>query len=816
MGFWQICTPIQAQNMVTNPTPYIDTTGYYGTGGSIARDATLTRRSIASIKVTPTSGSTDGVYWLINLTSGSTYVFSVDLYGYSNVPYKVIINLSGSTQGSTTVTGTGYWNPSRLSVSFTAGSTASYALAVQKNNSTDTHDFWTDGWQLESGSIASTYIDGAQQGCSWDASPWISTSTRSGQSRAGGRLINFDTYNLTIQQFIGTGMPPVQNIIPSYGLMDGGYFQRQKALPRNFALVSKVNAPSGSVGLNTYHASRKAFLDALKIDLVDPQQAFLLRYNNGQNKRAMWIKSYYQAGGEQNFIEQRGFTEDLAPAFVCPDPFFYEEGINVTSLGSGASVVASVNQLLERITTGSWTNMGGGVSSTPQCFAPAPDGGMYVGGNFGNAGTGSVVGKNIAEWLGGAWKPVGGGVNNTVRSIAISPAGNIYIGGDFTTVGSGALSALRVAWWNPVTQVWATIGSGFSGTIDAIIISPDGFIYAAGLTGSSGSTPVHNIAKWNGAGNVWQDLGGGTNGEVFTLACDAVGNLYAGGLFTTVGSNSLPAGHVAMWNTTTGSWNTMNGGVSGSGTPYVMSLAVGPDGMVYIGGYFQYTSSGSTVVNSITRWNGYNYSVMHSGSFYATLIINSLCYGPDGYLYAGGNFSQLNGFTFPAGIAMWTGSVWIPVEVNFSSAPAVAAISFDPSGNLYLALAGVTGTVTTSIVSVLSNSGTKAAPIFTIVGPGQIWKLVNFTTGKTIFFNNLTLSTGETVTIDLTPGKISVTSSFRGNIMYTVANGSHLSSFALLNGNNNIAVYVYGSTGATTAPYMQWRNTFWTVDGGAN
>lgn len=110
-----------------------------------------------------------------------------------------------------------------------------------------------------------------------------------------------------------------------------------------------------------------------------------------------------------------------------------------------------------------------------------------------------------------------------------------------------------------------------------------------------------------------------------------------------------------------------------------------------------------------------------------------------------------------------------------------------------------------------TNNGTATAyPIFKATGPGTIYQLANYTTGSMIYFE-LTLLSGETVTLDFRPGKKTFNSTFRGNIINTILPGSDVQNFRLLPGSNDISIFI--STTAATAT-LTWDNRHWSVDGG--
>lgn len=93
----------------------------------------------------------------------------------------------------------------------------------------------------------------------------------------------------------------------------------------------------------------------------------------------------------------------------------------------------------------------------------------------------------------------------------------------------------------------------------------------------------------------------------------------------------------------------------------------------------------------------------------------------------------------------------------------------------------------------VSNGGTQDAyPILTLEGEGSIISLANSTNSKTITFDDLIIYSGETVAIDLSPGKKTVSSDVRGNLFNTVANGSDISSWVLEPGSNTVTLTAEG------------------------
>src|SRR5439155_6605023 len=82
-----------------------------------------------------------------------------------------------------------------------------------------------------------------------------------------------------------------------------------------------------------------------------------------------------------------------------------------------------------------------GVSGVVRAVAVAPNGDIYVGGDFTMAinSSGSYFTANhVARWDGSGWWALGSGVDNSVYALAIDPQGEVYAGGYFTSAGGRA------------------------------------------------------------------------------------------------------------------------------------------------------------------------------------------------------------------------------------------------------------------------------------------------------------------------------------------------------------------------------------------
>jgi hypothetical protein len=195
----------------------------------------------------------------------------------------------------------------------------------------------------------------------------------------------------------------------------------------------------------------------------------------------------------------------------------------------------------------------------------------------------------------------------------------------------------------------------------------------------------------------------------------------------------------------------------------------------------------------------------------ASTAVYSITFDNNGMLYAGGRFSTAGGVALPDAVALWNGTNWSPSEIDLPGTATIYSAVVDKNNNFYIGF-DTNGTAYASGISVPNNGTASVYPIIRFTGPGTVYSIRNYTTGKAIFFNNLTLQTGETAVLNLDPYNRTFISSFRGSIYNTLLAGSDM-NFELLPGLNNIASFIYGSTSAATALQVTWRDTYHSLDG---
>ena len=191
--------------------------------------------------------------------------------------------------------------------------------------------------------------------------------------------------------------------------------------------------------------------------------------------------------------------------------------------------------------------------------------------------------------------------------------------------------------------------------VNALVFGPDGSLYAGGNFGTADRTAANRIARWDGS--QWHPLNIGMNDRVNALAVGLDGTLYAGGWFTTAGG--VATNYIARWDGS--AWHPLGSGMVNStcswcGAP-VYALAVGPDGSLYAGGEFD--TAGDVSANNIARWDP-STSSWHPLDSGTTDSVYALAVGPDGTLYAGGEFHWAGGVPATR-IARWDGTAWYPL-----------------------------------------------------------------------------------------------------------------------------------------------------------
>lgn len=797
-----IIRPEATTNLIENPSFEIGTIGYtaVGTGASIAQSLVEQMFGADSGAVTPGADTDAGVYREISLTDGLIYTFSVYVKAADSIPFEVhFADNAGSLVGTPTeFDGNADWQ--RVVVSYTAVATATHRLYVRKNGSADTSLFYIDALQLEAKAYETTYCDGSLDGCKWAGVAHASTSSRSVQTRAGGRVVDLENYGLRFRAYGALGMPPMEQNLQEWAQLPGAVMQGYKTNTRELTLDAWTETDS----LEDLRQLRADLIDLIRPDWGPELEPLILRYSG--SPKPVEITCYYDSGLEGEFRTLD--YEMLSIRFRCPDPFWYGIGNHAAQLDTSDTL--AVNRIIARI-DGEWSALGNPTGTgTVLALAVAADGTLYVGGSFSNW-NGIADADNIVKYSGGVWSALGTGLNSYVRDIEIAPDGSVYVVGNFTSAGGDA-NAKGVAKWDGAA--WSPIGASTSFAASppsAVTLGADGKLYVGGEFHTwNGDATKNYLVVWDGS--TWSELGSGIDASVSEMMFGPDGQIYVVGSFSSAGGLTI-YDKAAKWDPVTSTWSRFR--TSGSTVGGVFALAFGPDNTLYVGGSF--TTLGGASVSRIARWSGGAWQPLGAGIGSGTDLVNAIVVTQDNELIASGLFTTAGGLTVTDNIARWDGFNWTPFDVDLPGASTVLSMLYD-DGDLYLGF-DVSGNATVPDVTTIDNQGgAETYPTITLKRSGgtsaTLLSLRNLTTGDDLWFD-LALIDQETVTIELHPDSSDILSDVRGRVARYLLRGSDLSSFRLLKGENEISALLTEAGSPTVTTILRWVDAYWSVDGAA-
>lgn len=810
-GYFSVIVPEATTNLCTNPSVERATTGWAAVGGAMAQTYDWQAFGAASLKLTPAVATESGCYFgTVSLTVDITYTASIVFQGEAGKIYYIwFASAAGALiSAKRRVIATG--KKQRIWVTYTETATNSRRIYITRDSAySDQHPFYVDGLQVEAKPYPTTYCDGDLRGFvinelayQWTGTPHASTSVRSAQTRSGGVEMNLRNLGLSILAIFGLGMASlVDQSLSMPGL--GEIAQGTGTVAREFTLVSSVFA-DGKAGRHL-QSLRNGLINAFKPDRVSVSQPLILRYQacdeDGEaTSESLDIVCKYMSGLEGSWDNHQ--QERLALTFKMHLPLIQNTYSSGLELGY-QTVLSNFNYIGYRDRDGVWQNMGTGLNYYPERILKSPiDGYIYVAGLFTSAG-GVANTAYIAYWDGASWHSLSAdNPNERIHALAFGPDGRIYVGGRFTAI--GGVAASNVAYFD---GTWHAMGAGTGGVnkpVQALAVDQNGRVYAGGLFDTMDGITCNGIAYWE-EGSGWDSLGGGVwavaSPNVKDLLVASDNSLYAVGSFVTMDSVAGTE-NIAKFDGV--SWSAMGTGYTPLGSSSALySVAEGLDGSIIVAGHALNDN-----VKNVWKWNGVAWSKV--GNIYDE-VVRSISLDKNGNIYAGGSFDTADGKTLPDSLAFHNGSFWQPVDIDLDKTAAFFVVSVIDD-QLYVGGQWTGGDGYSATVTVPEIEGATAYPVFRITGPGTVWQIKNYTTGAVIYFNNLTLMSGETAVLDLNPLNISFISNIRGNLMGYILGGSDL-TLNLVPGANNISAFMFGSTTADSAFTMEWKSQEWSIDG---
>lgn len=829
-----IIDPISRTNLVTNPSGEIDLTGWSSfVSGTVSRDATASYYGAYSIKFIPGSSPSSAVRYSFTSLPVGTYAVSIRFGAQrGGLRYKLgIIDGNGVELSKKSFVSNAGWQYIWIPHIETGSSPVSREVRIYKDGHASVDPFWVDGAQVElceSGNIyPTTYIDGDQTGESpleyppqyfWNGTPHNSTSTRLGTTRSGGRVLRLDRYGFTLRGIHGLGMADHVNTFSQYGLLDGQQLDRTRKAGRVFSLIGRFEGES-------YQRLRKlrgSLIRLLDRDLIGEDVRPVTLLYTPMNEQGdelgppITISAYYAGGlgGDESDF----FAQDTEIRFESerPDLRGHDSGAALTA----TSTLANISGIVKRSRDGQWSALATGVSGgAPAVYSilPHTNGTIYVAGDFTAAGASGADFCAIYDPATDSFSRLAGSdttFNNTVVRLAQHPDGRVILAGTFTNA-AGNASADYVCAYTPTTDTISNLGTGGSNSVLSVAVDQVGRIFA----GANFATDLGGVAATNGIGyydTSWHAMGSGLNDGDCQVILPVGNRIYIGGSFTQVNSVANTA-HMAYWSFDDSAWHSVTSGAfTGSDIKVMLKLA---NGSILVSGTF--TQIGGVTAAYAAIYNGFSFSSIGGASSLASAAEGGALQPIDNIPWLGGAFGTASGQTIPSPLVQLIGSlvggtaVYIPAEIDFPGAPTVFAIGAGRDGTMYFGYNFPTpGSATVAGRTTINYTGTsRSYPRVTIIctaGSGKVQQLKNYTNGRSVYFKDLTINSGETITFDFNQRVLRFISTFQGNLAGKIFPGSQESDFFLDPGNNVISLYV--ESAATVTVFMSWPILHATLD----
>jgi trimeric autotransporter adhesin len=250
----------------------------------------------------------------------------------------------------------------------------------------------------------------------------------------------------------------------------------------------------------------------------------------------------------------------------------------------------------------------------------------------------------LAEWNGTGWVTAGPTFPEEMQYSVQVSALMMHEANTYLAIRSQVASSYQYKLYVRMRDELVFLGSA-DGPIFALCMTPQGLV-AGGQFNTMAGIPVNRVALWNG--QAWQPLGGGLGQLVTALEWDGEGLVAAD--MTRIG-NQLGG---KIWRWSAGQWRVLARDPAALFDRDVQVLRkVG--NTIWAGGDFSVMDAAPT--RGIAQWDGSSWRQVGQGLG----GVNDLTLGPDGEVYAAGNFQQPS-----MGLALWSGSQWVALGQDAS------------------------------------------------------------------------------------------------------------------------------------------------------
>ncbi len=807
MSDWELVKPetSKVRNQIKNPSLEASVNNWTASGGTFTRSTEQSYEGAYSGKFVAGAASVNVKSNGVNVTNGQSVAAAVVTYRGDSTPQgtaTIYDATNAAVRASSTITASGSWELHQMTWTNSTGGTVSVEIRVTNSTADSASIIYFDAAMLTYTSYNILWFDGDRDGCKWVGTRHESVSDMLPFSVSGGRVYDLqDAYSFKVTRAIGAGNAPViTNVLP-YAIAPGGTYQNTGVGVRDWALTGVAYSSSPA----NLHSVRRALQQELNANRFGQGAPVLIRYTGSSSTRQ--IRAFFNGGLED--MNAQYIVETIAPRFVSTEPFFESPNRRATVLNTATT--ATMKLIIAKI-DGLWNVLGpphaAGTYTNITAIASAPDGKIYIGGdflNFDNQATGDYLA--YYDKVTDTWGVVSA-LNSSVLAIVVDGAGIVYFGGSFTNAG-GVAAADNIAQWDGVSVT--AVGTPNTGTasitsVNALAFDGQGRLWVGGVFTDFGNVgAADRVCYWDGS--AYYALGSGLNGACNALAYSAVGDkMYIGGEFSSAGgvANTTKA---CYWDWTLGAFVALGSGVKtvGAGSNNVYALAVDAVGGVYIGGTFD-TINGIDCPR-VGYWNGTTARSLGTGidGNAVTPAVLTIAINEIGEVWIGGQFDEVNGVAILDNMmTVWNGSTFRNAEIDLPGTAFVNAILWDGE-DVYIGGTS-TGTVTYSNTTTVTNNGTEPSnPVFYFKRTGgtsaKLVHIENTTTRKKIILN-YDLLNGEEIKIDLRPGRKRITSRIKGRGSNTLNVGSDLNDFVIVGGSagTNVLAVMMVNVGSPTIP----------------
>ncbi|MFO0855981.1 MAG: hypothetical protein U0640_01345 [Phycisphaerales bacterium] len=261
-----------------------------------------------------------------------------------------------------------------------------------------------------------------------------------------------------------------------------------------------------------------------------------------------------------------------------------------------------------------WSTFGTGIRPTVvHALVTLPNGDVVAGGES------TIVSRRATRWspatnawvtLGNIGLSGGAGFGHAVLALAAAPNGDVFVGGNFP---DPLTEDGNFKHWHASTNTYTTPGFGANGPVNALVMAPDGKVILGGEFSMLGTVNAPHVGRWDPSTFTWSSAGTGVNQAVHSLCRLSSGVIAVGGDFTIAGGLD-GALSLALYNSSMDSWTRLPGdpnhpnmGVRARpnvGTASVYALAALQDNGFLTGGSF-----GATVTGAMTPFPVNNFAI---------------------------------------------------------------------------------------------------------------------------------------------------------------------------------------------------------------